>query len=389
MAGAGAAFERGSRRRISTRRDARRSRWRASTGLRQRNPRSRRSPLDRRARGARSGGDLRKLRIGRDTAQTSNEEASSTGRIPSVNAAFILQIKRHISLRSIFRVKSALRCSWHFSLRCNCARARRARVERRDFVMAKLKALILAGGAFFALARAAAAADLLPPAAGDRTAAASRWSNSAAGTCAATSASASTRRRRTSRLRPTRSRRGDGSRRPPTNTFNNPTISAVGHSRLRLRLPVQQLASRRRDRRISRRRGLPDARSAQRAEHCRCPTPAPTIRRLLSRQHLVVGRRWSTAMSTWAPGRGITPYVGAGVGLAYNKLSGMTDTGIRLHRQRHAIPQRRLFQQRLQDEFRLGPDGGPRLQRHAEPEARSRLSLPRSTASSLPARRIA
>ena len=39
-----------------------------------------------------------------------------------------------------------------------------ARVERRDSVMAKLKALILAGGALFALARAAVAADLLPPA---------------------------------------------------------------------------------------------------------------------------------------------------------------------------------------------------------------------------------
>ncbi len=51
-----------------------------------------------------------------------------------------------------------------FSLPCKRARALRARAERRDFVMAKLKALILAGGAVFALARAAAAADLLPPA---------------------------------------------------------------------------------------------------------------------------------------------------------------------------------------------------------------------------------
>jgi opacity protein-like surface antigen len=39
-----------------------------------------------------------------------------------------------------------------------------ARVERRDFAMAKLKGLILAGGALLALARAAAAADLLPQA---------------------------------------------------------------------------------------------------------------------------------------------------------------------------------------------------------------------------------
>jgi opacity protein-like surface antigen len=43
------------------------------------------------------------------------------------------------------------------------ARARSARVERRDFVMANLKVLVLASGAVLALVRSAAAADLLPP----------------------------------------------------------------------------------------------------------------------------------------------------------------------------------------------------------------------------------
>jgi opacity protein-like surface antigen len=43
------------------------------------------------------------------------------------------------------------------------ARARSARVERRDFVMANLKVLVLASGAVLALVGSAAAADLLPP----------------------------------------------------------------------------------------------------------------------------------------------------------------------------------------------------------------------------------
>jgi opacity protein-like surface antigen len=43
------------------------------------------------------------------------------------------------------------------------ARAPSARVERRDYVMANLKVLVLASGAVLALVRSAAAADLLPP----------------------------------------------------------------------------------------------------------------------------------------------------------------------------------------------------------------------------------
>ena len=57
-------------------------------------------------------------------------------------------------------------------------------------------------------------------------------------------------------------------------------------------------------------------------------------------------------LGTWS---GVTPYVGAGVGFAYNKLSGFTDTRLLpITATGDDRSERRLFRRRRQVELRLG-----------------------------------
>ena len=67
---------------------------------------------------------------------------------------------------------------------------------------------------------------------------------------------------------------------------------------------------------------------------------------------------------------GLSPFLGAGVGFADNRLSGSTDQGYPFARFRG-----RPFRQRIEDELRLGADGRHRLRYQSEPEARARIPL--------------
>ena len=62
-------------------------------------------------------------------------------------------------------------------------------------------------------------------------------------------------------------------------------------------------------------------------------------------------------LGTWS---GITPYVGAGVGFAYNKLSGFTDSGDVYHCDGVTGPSGGYFGDGGKMELRLGADGRPR-----------------------------
>ena len=79
-------------------------------------------------------------------------------------------------------------------------------------------------------------------------------------------------------------------------------------------------------------------------------------------------------LGTWS---GVTPYVGAGVGFASNTLSGLRDQSVRHARYRRARPGRRHRRRSHPVESRLGADGRPQLRRDAEPQARPRLPLSR------------
>ena len=51
---------------------------------------------------------------------------------------------------------------------------------------------------------------------------------------------------------------------------------------------------------------------------------------------------------------GATPFVGAGIGIADNALSGVSDHGFALHRRRRGPSRRRIFLQRVENPVRLG-----------------------------------
>ena len=88
-------------------------------------------------------------------------------------------------------------------------------------------------------------------------------------------------------------------------------------------------------------------------------------RRRRHRQDLGAGARCSTAMSISAPGIGMTPYVGAGVGVGYMHVSDYASTVAPPFSGRRPQPM----------EFQLGGHGGPRLRHHAQSHARRRLPL--------------
>ncbi len=193
--------------------------------------------------------------------------------------------------------------------------------------MAKLKALILAGGALFALARAAVAADLLPPAPAlePPPPAMAEFNGGYLRGDVGIGANASTPNLYNT-PNPLPIGLGDGYYTgTPTQSFNNSTISAsmnfdlgVGYQFNNwLRFDV-----------TGEYRGGSQFQSLYVINDAGNPAPGPTQLADFYRGSIssLVGLvNGYVDVGTWY---GITPYVGAGVGLARNTLSGMTDQGL-------------------------------------------------------------
>ena len=153
--------------------------------------------------------------------------------------------------------------------------------------------------------------------------------NSTVGICAATSVWASTRRRRTSPFRPTRWRRASPAARStlrrPTG-FNNPTISASGIFDLGF---GYQFNSWFRADFTEEYRGGSSFQSLEVLNEPNIVGGNTSIQQYADFYRANISS-WVSLfngyvdLGTWS---GITPYVGAGVGFAYNTLSGFTDTG--------------------------------------------------------------
>ncbi len=75
---------------------------------------------------------------------------------------------------------------------------------------------------------------------------------------------------------------------------------------------------------------------------------------------------------------GVTPFLGAGVGVADNALSGVSDQGLAISGAGPAIPVGGVFSERVEDELRLGVDGRARLRHRPKLQDRGELPLSRS-----------
>ena len=244
--------------------------------------------------------------------------------------------------------------------------------------MAKYRALILAGGAFLALARAAGAADLLPPPPALEPPPPARD-----GVQRLVSARRRRARRQRDRAEPrqfarsaARARRWHATPRRPTGflqsddfRFRASSTSASAISSTTGSAPTSPGIPRRRDFQSLEVLNEPNTVGANPARSNTPTSIAATSRR---------GSACSTATSISAPGTAITPYVGAGVGFAYNTLFGFTDTGYAVTIRRHR-PDRAggYSNDGGKWNFAWALMAGLELRRHAEPQARSRLPLSR------------
>ena len=257
--------------------------------------------------------------------------------------------------------------------------------------MAKLRALILAGGAVLALARAAAAADLLPPppALEPPPPADGEFNGWYLRGDVGLGINATTPNLAVSPDPLAAGLAGGTLSTSATNTFYNPTISSSGIFDFGFGYQFNNWF--RADVTGEYRGGA----TFQTLEVLTDPTiltgqdDGAAIRRLLSRQPLLVHRRWSTAMSISAPGTASRPTSAPASASPTTSCSASPTPATPITGNGVQSPDRRLFRRRRQDELRLGADGRPELRRHPEPQARISATAISTTASSPPAPRTA